>query len=152
MTEPHTDAGLVIILSSDHESPIDLANAAKVAAQLPPDGLAAETWAIPGHHIGLPPHTVEKQGKVLQSGLALTPMAWTHTRHTVDWAIAWALIGEWASQELFPSLRHGNWPKHGHDGNLQEAYKRRRPCLVGWARAAFEQVSLLALLALPGGC
>ena len=40
--------------------------------------------------------------------------------------------------------------KHGHDGNLQEAYKRQRPCLVGWARAAFEQGSLPALLALPG--
>ena len=77
-------------------------------------------------------------------------MAWAHTRHTVDWAIAWALIGEWASQELFPPPRRGNWPKHGHDGNLQEAYKRRRPCLVGWARAAFEQGSLPALLALPG--
>ena len=56
VTEPHTDinAGLVIILGSDHESPIDLANAAEVAAQLPPedqdefwDGLAAE---ILGHY------------------------------------------------------------------------------------------------------
>ena len=77
-------------------------------------------------------------------------MAWAHTRHTVDWAIAWALIGEWASKELFPPPLHGNWPKHGHDGNLQEAYKQRRPCLVGWARAAFEQGSLPALLSLPG--
>ena len=94
--------------------------------------------------------TVEEQGKVLQSGLALTPMAWAHTRNTVDWAIAWALIGEWASKELFPPPLHGNWPKHGHDGNLQEAYKQRRPCLVGWARAAFEQGSLPALLSLPG--
>ena len=69
--------------------------------------------------------SIKEQGKVLQSGLALTPMAWAHTRHTVDWAIAWALIGEWASKELFP-------------------------CLVGWARAAFEQGSLPALLSLPG--
>ena len=39
VTEPHTDinAGLVIVLSSDHESPIDLANAAELAAQLPPE-------------------------------------------------------------------------------------------------------------------
>ena len=152
VTEPHTDinAGLVIILSSDHDSPIDLANAAELAAQLPPgdqdefwDGLAAE---VLGHYrdttLGYLRNynnpiysTVEEQGKVLQSGLALTPMAWAHTRHTVDWAIAWALIGEWASKELFPPPRRGNWPKHGHDGNLQEAYKRRRPCLVGWARA-----------------
>ena len=72
-------------------------------------------------------------------------MAWAHTRNTVDWAIAWALIGEWASKELFPPPLHGNWPKHGHDGNLMEAFKQRRPCLVGWARAAFEQGSLPAL-------
>ena len=58
--------------------------------------------------------TVEEQGKVLQSGLALTPMAWAHTRNTVDWVIAWALIGERASKELFPPPLHGNWPKHGH--------------------------------------
>ena len=75
-------------------------------------------------------------------------MAWAHTRN--NRAIAWALIGEWASKELFPPPLHGNWPKHGHDGNLQEAYKQRRPCLVGWARAAFEQGSLPALLSLPG--
>ena len=88
MTEPHTDinAGLVIILGSDHESPIDLANAADVAAQFPPedqdefwDGLAAEML---GHNrdttVGYLRNyndpiysTVEDQGKVLQSGLAL---------------------------------------------------------------------------------
>ena len=36
VTEPHTNinAGLVIILSSDHDSPIDLANAAELAAKI----------------------------------------------------------------------------------------------------------------------
>ena len=40
VTEPHTDinAGLVIILGSDHESPLDLADAAEVAGQFPPAG------------------------------------------------------------------------------------------------------------------
>ena len=167
VTEPHTDinAGVVIILGSDHESPLDLADAAEVAGQFPPagqdeywDGLAAEmlgkfraiTLGYLRNYNDPIYSTVEEQGKVLQSGLALTPMAWAHTRHTVDWAIAWALIGEWASKELFPPPLHGNCPKHGHDGNLQEAYKQRRPCLVGWARAAFEQGSLPALLSLPG--
>ena len=135
VTEPHTDinAGLVIILGSDHESPLDLADAAKVAGQLPPagqdeywDDLAAEllgkyratTLGYLRNYNDPIYSTVEEQGKVLQSGLALTRMAWAHTRHTVDWAIAWALIGEWASKELFPPPLHGNWPKHGHDGNL----------------------------------
>ena len=40
VTEPHTDinAGLVIILGSDHDSPLDLANAVEEAGQLPPTG------------------------------------------------------------------------------------------------------------------
>ena len=157
-TEPHADinAGLAIILGSEHDSPLDFAEAAEEAGQLPHasqveywDGLAAEmlgkyratTLAYLRNYNDPIYSTVEEQGKVLQSGLALTPMAWAHTRNTVDWAIAWALIGEWASKELFPPPLHGNWPKHGHDGNLME----RRPCLVGWARAAFEQGSLPAL-------
>ena len=94
--------------------------------------------------------TAEEQGKVLQSGLALSPLAWTHTRYTADWAIAWALIGEWSSQELFPPPLRGGWPKHGHDGKLIDPFKERRPGLVGWARAAFEQGALPALIALGG--
>ena len=40
VTEPHTDinAGLVIILGSDHDSPLDLADAAEEAGQLPLTG------------------------------------------------------------------------------------------------------------------
>ncbi len=40
VTEPHTDinAGLVIILDSDHDSPLDLADAAEAAGQLPSPG------------------------------------------------------------------------------------------------------------------
>ena len=49
-----------------------------------------------------------------------------------------------------PPPLHGGWPKHGHDGNLMDPFRRRRPCLVGWARAAFEQGALPALLLLPG--
>ena len=158
VTEPHTDinAGLVIILGSEHDSPLDLAKAAEEAGHISHagqteywDDLAAERATTLDYlrHYNDPIYsTVEEQGKVLQSGLALTPMAWAHTKNTVDWAIAWALIGEWASKELFPPPLHGGWPKHGHDGNLMEAYKQRRPCLVGWARAAFEQGSLPALL------
>ena len=115
VTEPHTDinAGLVIILGSDHESPLDLANAAEVADQLPPagqdeywDGLAAEllgkyrpiTLGYLRNYNDPIYGTAEEQGKVLQSGLALTPMAWAHTRHTVDWAPAtpsWQLAQTW---------------------------------------------------------
>ena len=93
--------------------------------------------------------TSEEQGQVLQSGLALSLIAWAKTRYTVDWTAAWALVGEWASRELFPPFG-GEWPKHGHDGKLVDHFKDRRPGLVGWARAAFEQGALPALVMLPG--
>ena len=135
VTEPHTDinAGLVIILGSDHESPIDLANAAEVAAQLPPedqdefwDGLAAEmlgqyrdTTLGYLRNFNDPIYsTVEEQGKVLQSGLALglTPgIQLIGPLHGLS-------LENGLRKKLFPPPRHGNWPKHGHDGNLQEAY------------------------------
>ena len=64
---------------------------------------------------------------MLQSGLALSLIAWARTRYTVDWTTAWALVGEWASRELFPPPTRGEWPKHGHDEELLDHFKDRRP-------------------------
>ena len=86
----------MIILGSEHDSPLDLAKAAEEAGQLPHagqveywDGLAAEmlgkyratTLDYLRNYNDPIYSTVEEQGKVLQSGLALTPMAWAHTRN-----------------------------------------------------------------------
>ena len=37
----------------------------------------------------------------IQTGLALTPLAGCVIQHTCDWTVAWSLIGEWTSQEIF---------------------------------------------------
>ena len=37
----------------------------------------------------------------IQTGLALTPFAGCVIKHTCDWTIAWSVIGEWTSQEIF---------------------------------------------------
>ena len=85
----------------------------------------------------------------IQTGLALTPFAGCVTQHTCDWTIAWSLVGEWTSQEIFLPPA-GDWPRNGHSMNLVEDFDYRRPCLLTWARACFEQGSLPSMLHLGG--
>ena len=44
----------------------------------------------------------------------------------------------------------GEWPRNGHSRMLLEEFECRRPCLLTWARASFEQGSLLSMLHLSG--
>ena len=69
---------------------------------------------------------------------------------TVDWAIAWAMIGEWTNHQLFPPPKSGEWPRFAHVNGLEEGFRYRRPSLVTWARACFEQGALPSLAVLPG--
>ena len=73
----------------------------------------------------------------------------TCLQHSLDFCLAWALIGEWTSRVLFP-VPKGPWPRHGHAGALLQNYKCRSPRIVAWARAAFEQGALPSLLMMPG--
>ena len=73
----------------------------------------------------------------------------TCLQYSLDFCLAWALIGEWTSRVLFP-VPKGPWPRHGHAGALLQKYQSRSPRLVAWARAAFEQGALPSLLLLPG--
>ena len=85
----------------------------------------------------------------IQTGLALTPFAGCVAQHTCDWTVAWALIGEWTSQEIFLPPA-GEWPRHGHSKNLLDDFDFRRPPMLTWARACFEQGSLPSMLHLAG--
>ena len=73
----------------------------------------------------------------------------TCLQYSLDFCLAWALIGEWTSRVLFPVCK-GPWPRHGHAGALLQNYQCRTPRLVAWARAAFEQGALPSLLMMPG--
>ena len=75
----------------------------------------------------------------IQTGLAFTPFAFADTRYSVDWAIAWAMIGEWTNHQLFPPPKSGERPRFAHVNGLEEGFRYRRPSLVTWARACFEQ-------------
>ena len=85
----------------------------------------------------------------IQSRLALSPLMATCTQYSLDFCLAWALLGEWTSRILFPVLK-GPWPRHGHAGRLLPEYQARSPCIVAWARACFEQGALPSLLLLQG--
>ena len=85
----------------------------------------------------------------VQTGLALTPFAGCVAKYTCDWTVAWSLIGEWTSQEVFLPPAD-EWPRHGHSRNLREEFDYRRPPMLTWARACFEQGSLPSMLHLAG--
>ena len=85
----------------------------------------------------------------VQSGLALTPFCGYRMNSTLDWAIAWSLIGEYTCRELFPPPK-GAWPRCCQPSRLLSPYDRRSTPMHTWARASFEQGSLPSLLSLPG--
>ena len=91
----------------------------------------------------------EEKALWIQSGLAVSPLMGTYLQYSLDFCLAWALIGEWTSRVLFP-VPKGPWPRHGHAGALLQNYQCRTPRIVAWARAAFEQGALPALLMMPG--
>ena len=86
----------------------------------------------------------------IQTGLTLTPFAFAETRFSVDWALAWALIGEWTIHHLFPPPKSGKWSRNAHVNGLEEGFRHRSPSLVSWARTCFEQGALPSLSVLPG--
>ena len=85
----------------------------------------------------------------VQTGLGLAPFCGHHMDSSLEWAVAWSLIGEWASRELFLPCK-GAWPRNCHPANIHTPYDQRSTPLHTWARACFEQGSLPSLLAIPG--
>ena len=85
----------------------------------------------------------------IQTGLALAPFCGHAMDTSLDWAVAWSLVGEWTTRTIFLPPK-GEWPRQGHPKNLLPPYEQRSVPMLTWARACFEQGSLPSLLALPG--
>ena len=162
VTEPHSElnAGLVVVFSSSHPPIFDWVEWTRHCRRLPDtefDSLlatASETVVqeflrlLTGFlHRTLSSQdlTSQEMQQWVQSGLALSPLVATCTQYSVDFCLAWALIGEWTSRILFP-VPKGPWPRHGHAGALLRQYQARSPRIVAWARATFEQGALPSLL------
>ena len=170
VTEPHSElnAGFTVIFASAHPPFFDVEHWKTYIGCLPDGDVdqatrtkAAEVsklfWARVGEFFGeflgrtLTEFemTDEEKQVWIQTGLALSPLPGTCLQYSVDFAFAWALIGEWTSRVLFP-VPAGDWPRHGHPLALLEPYSHRAPFLVTWARACFQQGALPSLLYLPG--
>ena len=133
-TEPHSElnAGLVVVCASRHQPILDLT---KLDIPVIKD---AEAWsrlqtygtsALRGYrHLmkgylatcldpeGMPS---EVASTWIQTGLALTPFAFAETRFSVDWALAWALIGEWLSCGTFVSANAASIMVVLHDSDRE---------------------------------
>ena len=84
-----------------------------------------------------------------QGGLILTPLIGTTARTPLDWAHAWAILGEWAGVVAFPIPESGEWPRHGDGRYLRPEYAERTPPFLTWARPIFEQGALSPMAVLP---
>ena len=166
MTEPHAElnAGLIVIFRSSHPPLFDwhawslrfrssLGSVTDEELKDEASNLAAAFWDRIGEFLMRTRTASElspdEKALWIQSGLAVSPLMGTCLQHSLDFCLAWALIGEWTSRVLFP-VPKGPWPRHGHAGALLQNYKCRSPRIVAWARAAFEQGALPSLLMMPG--
>ena len=166
VTEPHSElnAGLVVVFSSSHPAIFDWGEWTRRCRRLPDTEfdslLASASETVVQEFLklltGFLHRTLSSQDLTppemqqwVQSGLALSPLVATCTQYSVDFCLAWALIGEWTSRILFP-VPKGPWPRHGHAGALLRQYQARSPRIVAWARATFEQGALPSLLFLQG--
>ena len=166
VTEPHSElnAGLIVVFRSSHPPLFDWDEWA-LRLRGYPDGisiddckeeaakLAEAFWGRIGEFLMRSRRGCElsddEKALWIQSGLAISPLMGTFLQYSLDFCLAWALIGEWTSRVLFP-VPKGEWPRHGHAGSLLQEYQRRTPRIVAWARAAFEQGALPSLLLMPG--
>ena len=154
VSEPHAElnAGLIVIFRSSHPSLFDW-NAWSLRLRSSPESITEDVYKEEASNLAFA--FWDRMGEFLkrsrtcselspdektlwiQSGLALTPLNGTCLQYSLDFCLAWALIGEWTSRVLFP-VPKGSWPRHGHAGALLQNYQCRSPRIVAWARAAFD--------------
>ena len=96
------------------------------------------TTAVPDDPVG-----------AVQGGLLLTPLAGAIAKTPLDWAHAWAILGEWAGVVAFPIPENGEWKRHGDGRYLRPEYAERTPPFLTWARPIFEQGALSPMAVLP---
>ena len=60
----------------------------------------------------------------IQTGLALAPFCGHMMNTSLEWAVAWSLVGEWTTRTIFLPPK-GEWPRQGHPQNLLSPYDQR---------------------------
>ena len=119
VTEPHSElnAGLVVVFSSAHPSIFNWSEWTCRCRCLPDteyDSLLSSAsekvvqeflkllTSFLHRTLSSTDLTPQEKQQWVQSGLALSPLVATCTQYSVDFCLAWALIGEWTSRILFP--------------------------------------------------
>ena len=72
----------------------------------------------------------------------------TCLQYSLDFCLAWALIGKWTSRVLFP-VPKGQWSRHGHAAALLQDYQCRTLGLLR-RHVLPEQEALPSLVMMPG--
>ena len=80
----------------------------------------------------------------LRTGFAGSPVGGVGVTKPSDFAMIWALMGEFAGATVWP-LPETTWPKSAHPYYMTDEAKERRPSFVAWARPSFEQAVLPSL-------
>ena len=87
----------------------------------------------------------------IQTGLALAPFCGHMMNTSLEWAVAWSLVGEWTTRTIFLPPKGECFKAHAHRISYHRMISGPSPCcMLTWARACFEKGSLPSLLALPG--
>ena len=84
----------------------------------------------------------------IQTGLALAPFCGHMMNTSLEWAVAWSLVGEWTTRTIFLPSKGECQGRGTHRTSYHRMINGLSPC--SWARACFEQGSLPSLLALCG--
>ena len=138
VSEPHAElnAGLIVIFRSSHPPLFDW-NAWSLRLRSSPGSITEDEYKEEASNLAFA--FWDRMGEFLkrsrtcselspdektlwiQSGLALTPLKGTCLQYSLDFCLAWALIGEWTSR----AVPKGSWPRHGHAGALLQNYQYR---------------------------
>ena len=85
----------------------------------------------------------------IQTGLALTPFCGHVMNTSLEWAVAWSLVGEWTTRTIFLPPK-GEWPRQGHPKALISPYDQRSVPMLTWARACLNKDHFLPCLPSQG--
>ena len=132
------NAGFVVLFGSNHDSPlsedewqnIPLAPCDKQEQAIAKyqQVLVCAYWQLvsqmTSHGRDDRDMTPEECRAWIQTGLALTPFCGCIMNTSLEWTVAWSLVGEWTTGTLFLPPQ-GPWPRQGHPKALVSPYDQR---------------------------
>ena len=120
------NARFVVLRGSNHAPPLLLANIGRGWCR--PTGSLCPQWSR-NERDDRDMTPTECQAWI-QTGLALSPFCGHIMDTSLEWAVAWSLVGEWTTRALFLPPK-GEWPRQGHPKALISPYDQRSELVQG---------------------